>query len=52
MGCRPETLQVGVTIQLELSPTSSYMTGGYAYPFINVELLNTILPYMQINAKV
>jgi len=35
-----------LTIQLERSPIGNYMTGGYAYPFINVDLLNATLPYM------
>lgn len=35
-----------LAIQIERDPIGSYMTGGYSYPFIGVELLNTTLPFM------
>ena len=33
-------------IQTERTPIGDYMTGGYAYPFIETSLLNTTLPFM------
>lgn len=33
-------------ITIEKEPIGSYMTGGYAYPFIDINLLNTTLPFM------
>lgn len=37
-------LQLTITTDSEL--VGSYMTGGYAYPFIDITLLNTTLPFM------
>lgn len=35
-----------LVIEIDRSPIGSYMTGGYAYPFIPNALLNTSLPFM------
>lgn len=35
-----------LVIQIEKDSIGSYMTGGYAYPFIDQPLLNTTLPFM------
>ncbi len=37
-------LQLTITTNSEI--VGSYMTGGYAYPFIDITLLNTTLPFM------
>ncbi|MHB1152687.1 MAG: glycosyl hydrolase family 18 protein [Eubacteriales bacterium] len=37
-------LQLTITTDSEI--VGSYMTGGYAYPFIDITLLNTTLPFM------
>lgn len=37
-------IQLTITTDSEL--VGSYMTGGYAYPFIDITLLNTTLPFM------
>jgi spore germination protein len=35
-----------LAIQIEKDSIGSFMIGGYAYPFIDVSLLNTTLPFM------